>query len=72
LADSLELPGSWRAATNLVVCSRPKKWEWLDVRDKRQANRVSVGELQGRKLLGKLEIRWKDDIKVDDKVGGVN
>jgi hypothetical protein len=67
----LELPGNWRAARSFVICSRAKKWEWLDVRDKRQANRVSVGELQGRKPLGKLEIRWKDDIKVDHKIGGV-
>jgi hypothetical protein len=67
----LELPGNWRVARNFVVCSRAKKWEWLDVRDKRQANRVSVGELQGRKSLGKLEIRWKDYIKVDHKIGSV-
>jgi hypothetical protein len=48
------------------------KWGWLDIRDKRQAYRVSVGELQGRKSLGKLAIRWKDNIKVDHEVGGVN
>jgi hypothetical protein len=32
----------------------------------------SVGELKGRKSLGKLGIRWKDDIKVDHKIEGVN
>jgi len=47
------------------------KWERLNIRDKRRACRVSVGELQGRESLRKLGIRWKDNIKVDPKNGVV-
>jgi hypothetical protein len=47
------------------------KCERLDIRDKRLAYRVSVGEHQGRESLGKLGIRWNDNIKVDHKIGGV-
>jgi hypothetical protein len=47
------------------------KWERLDKRDKRWAYRILVGELQGRKSLGQLGIRWKDNIKVDHKNGGM-
>jgi hypothetical protein len=64
----LELPGNGRAAWNFVGCARAIEWKWLDIR----GIRLPVGELQGRKSLGKLGIRWKDDIKVDHKNGGVN
>ena len=68
LADRLELPGSARLASNLVACTGAMKWKWLGI----WGERLSVGKLQGRKSLGKLGIRWKDDIKVDHKNECVN
>ena len=58
----------WESSEELVACTGTMKRKWLGMRCKR----LSVGELQEKKSLGKLGIRWKCNIKVDHKNRGVN
>jgi hypothetical protein len=39
----------------------------------RAAHRILVGNLEGRRQLGRLRIRWEDNIKMDprERAGGV-
>jgi hypothetical protein len=52
-------------SSSKIIMLKSKRSRWARIVEKRNAYCILVGKLEGKGLLGRLKVRWKNNIKMD-------